>query len=430
MIFLLAIALILVLIIAFIMSKGDIFSPWVIITASFLNSTCLAMFNLAYWGYTFHLNTCLIILSGVILFGCGSLFGDYAFSGEKTLQFELDKFNIKTCYLTVVFSTLIVLCLSYFSFQDLYHLSMQYGNTEGYKNIVRTLRPLIEAQILHLPNSYSYRNLIATVFVYVFLAVGINRTIFEGLKMRNLIYLLPLCAYVPMMLLSTGRMAFLRVILFIIVISGILYQRKIGYSWKTTLKILIGVYCAMTIFFVCFFAAGHLTGKVITAERTPFIIISHYTGAQIPALDIQLNNYLWNDRNNVGEITLLGLYGNLRKLGLQLPDTSMFLPFIHLHHVTTNVYTSLFRYIHDYGVVGMWSIVFFLGILYTTFYNLIKYRYNSFSLLVIYSYICLPLFLFGHDELFLTGVILSRNVYLFIFMILLIKFLKLRRSKI
>ena len=78
----------------------------------------------------------------------------------------------------------------------------------------------------------------------------------------------------------------------------------------------------------------------------------------------------------------------------------------------------------------MWSIVFFLGILYTTFYNLIKYRYNSFSLLVIYSYICLPLFLFGHDELFLTGVILSRNVYLFIFMILLIKFLKLRRSKI
>ena len=97
MIFLLAIALILVLIIAFIMSKGDIFSPWVIITASFLNSTCLAMFNLDYWGYTFHLNTCLIILSGVILFGCGSLFGDYAFSGEKTLHFELDKFNIKTC---------------------------------------------------------------------------------------------------------------------------------------------------------------------------------------------------------------------------------------------------------------------------------------------------------------------------------------------
>ena len=429
MIYLLAASLASVLVIAFILSKCDVFSPWVIITASFLNSTCLAMLNVNYWGFTFHLNTCLVILSGVLLFGCGSLLSNSAFRREIPMCGGFVEFDMKKSYLLAVLSTVLIAVLSYLALKELYQLSIQYGNTEGYSNIVRTLRPLIEAKILDLPRDFAYMNLIGMALSCTFLAIGINNIITQKNKLEYLIFLLPMLAYIPMILLSTGRMSFLQVILFSIVIGGILYQKKYGYSKITTVKMLVYICGAMILFFICFFSAGHLTGKVITADRTPFVIISHYTGAQIPALDIQLNNYLWNDTNNIGEITLLGIYGNLRHLGIELPQTSMFLPFIQLNHVTTNVYTSLFRYIHDYGMVGMWVITFTLGVFYTTLYNVIKYRCRSFILLIIYAYISLPLFLFGHDEIFLTGIIVSRNIYLFAIMILLVEILKTRTVK-
>jgi len=428
MIYLLAGALFFTLVIAFILSKCDIFSPWVIITASFFNSTCLAMLNVDYWGFTFHLNTCIVILTGVILFGCGSIFSNYAFQGEEPLNISFTEFNMRRVHISLVCCTLFILILSYISLELSYRLSVQYGNTGGYSNIVRTLRPLIENKVFVFPSIFSYMGLIGAGLSYVFLAIGINNSIAHKVKIKNLIFLFPLFAYVPMILLSTGRVMFLQVMIFIVVCVGLLYQRKYGYSKKVTLKML-GCFCGMMLlFFIMFFSAGHLTGKIITEDRTPFIIISHYTGAQIPALDIQLNSFLWNDTNNIGGTTLLGLYGNLRKLGIELPETSMFLPFIQLKHVTTNVYTSLFRYIRDYGMLGMCAITFFLGMFYTTIYNLIKYRYKSFSLLVVYAVICMPLFLFGHDEIFFTGVLISRNVYLFIMMMLLIRFLRMKKG--
>ena len=429
MIYLLAASLASILVIAFILSKCDIFSPWVIITACFLNSTCLAMLNVDYWGFTFHLNTCLVILSGVIFFGCGSLFSNSAFKRVPLICYVSFELDMKRCYLFVGLSTILIAAFSYLSLKELYQVSIQYGNTEGYSNIVRTLRPLIEAKVFDLPRDFAYMSLVGMALSFTFLAIAINNIITQRRKIKNLIFLIPFIAYIPMILLSTGRLAFLHAILFSIVIGGILYQKKYGCSKYITIKLLACILGAMILFFICFFLSGHLTGKVITADRTPFVIISHYTGAQIPALDIQLNSYLWNDTNNIGEITLLGLYGNLRHFGFNLPQTSMFLPFIQLNHVTTNVYTSLFRYIHDYGMIGMWVITFTLGIFYTTLYNIIKYKSKSFLLLMIYAYISLALFLFGHDEIFLTIMVASRNIYLFVIMALLISMLKVRMVK-
>ena len=79
MIYILLIALIVMLAIAFICSKGDILSPWVITCGVFSFCTFVAMLNVNRWEFTLSPFTLLIVLGGVLAFGVGELTISYAF---------------------------------------------------------------------------------------------------------------------------------------------------------------------------------------------------------------------------------------------------------------------------------------------------------------------------------------------------------------
>lgn len=411
LIYLLVAMLTCILIMAYIFSNQDLFSPWVIIVASFLNSSVLAMLNIHYWNYEFHFNTCLIITSAVLIFGMGALVSNYIFMDTEPLSGATNStYFIHPVIVLLV--TIFLLILSYFSFQEVYQTSLRYGNTGGYVNMIRAIRPFIESNELSFSRYHEYRNIISFGIASFFLIIFVYNFINLKFKIWVFLLLLPVMAYIPVILLSTGRVGFLQLMVIFITSFAILYQKKHGYSFRTNIKIIAMLCVVVGIFLISFFSAGHLTGKVISTQRTPFVIISHYTGAQIPAFDVFLNEDYVPDNYLVGSITLLGIHGNLRTLGFHVPKPNMFLSFTYFDNVSTNVYTSLRRYIQDYGFTGMWIIVFILGVGYTTIYNLIKYQTQSIWLLIIYSMFSLPLFMFGHDDMFLTGIVTSRNVYL------------------
>lgn len=409
LIYVLTLTLVFLLIIAYSSSGQDLFYPWVIVIASFLNSTVLAMLNLDYWQYGFHEETCLVISSALVIFGIGAMLASHFLSNKCKMQDEKKVFyDIPPLIPVALFFIFIAMAVAVFS--NMYAISLDYGNSGGIKGVLPTLRKLIEARLLSLPKMQIYSSIIvlptALFFTYAFLY-----NLFScGFSKRSLFYLLPLLAYVPHIILSTGRLEFLSITVMIILMAGILYQNKYGISLRSNLRIFSFMLVALMLFFAVFLGVGSFTWKGMSAEHGPFKILSHYTGTQIPAFDVFLQNHYPED-DWIGEHTLIGPYGNLKALGVAVPEASMFMEFTHFANVDTNVYTSLRRYIQDYGYVGMSIVVFLLGLIYTSFYHLVRHGKGGNYGLLLYFLLSWPLFLFGHDDLVLTGIISTRTIY-------------------
>ena len=82
MIYILLIALIMMLAIAFICSKGDILSPWVITCGVFIFSTLVATFNIEEWGFALSPITLIVVIGCLLAFGAGELTVSYAFDSH------------------------------------------------------------------------------------------------------------------------------------------------------------------------------------------------------------------------------------------------------------------------------------------------------------------------------------------------------------
>ena len=94
-----------------------------------------------------------------------------------------------------------------------------------------------------------------------------------------------------------------------------------------------------------------------------------------------------------------------------MPQNITFLKFVEFHGINTNVYTALRRYIEDYGYIGMYLIMYFLGIIYTAFYRFVEYRSHSLFPIAIYAFIALPLVFSINDEIFLAHILRTSNLY-------------------
>lgn len=410
LIYILAMMLTCVLVIAYASSEHDIFHPWLIVTVSFLGCTILAMLNLDYWQYGFHANTCLVIMAAIMCFGLGSALASYAL-GTKSNS-KMPEFPIQVLEVLPIIVGVFMLVLAVVSAVELHKISVAYGNTDGYLGMIGAVRRLIEARVIAAPRITAYCGLIslsaATCFMYVYL----HNLIYFGRRYTSMALLLPVATYFPHVILSTERAGFMVIILVALTMAGVMYQQRYGSSARNNLRLATVMGIAALCFFGMFFLAGSLTWKGISAERGPFHIISHYGGAQIPALDAYLNSVEQPDSLWIGMHSLTGVYGNMRSMGVDVPNDGFIFDFVAFNNVDTNTYTALRRYIQDYGFVGMGLICFLLGLVYTSvYYHLKKGRLGGFALML-YALLSWPLFTMGRTDNFLTGVLSSRTVYM------------------
>lgn len=416
----------------------DLIAPAVIVNAAFLFSSTLALLSQSSWGTSFHFNTLILIFITLVIFWSGCWVSEQVFSGEKPKSMVYKNTNYTDLLILdnipfkfILAIALLIILMDMLAFYYMYEFSISLGNKQGYFDIISTLRPLIETKKIELPQFFNILSIIPMVVSYFFLALYWVVVIVEGHYFSCIYYLFPLLCYIPFILLSTGRTEFLRITTYSLLIIAVVIQRRFGYSSKVNFKILVYSVMLILIFVFCFFSAGHFTGKIITNDRTPFVIAAHYTGAQIPALDVFLNTYMISDDGFIGKATLLPEYRALRALGINLPQTSMFLEFVKYNTIDTNIYTPIRRYIQDYGYSGMLMVYFLIGLIYTYSYNFIKYRSDNLTfliLLILYAFCSIPIFMLAHDEILLTNLVslgnIVRIVFLFITYYIFIRALK------
>lgn len=391
--------------------KFDILEPSLIIVLTTGISIFFAMISMEHWNLSVGIKTWFCLIGALLSFTFSSYWSFKTIFKNKKCKINDIRNIYKVDNFKLVFSIIVMLILVYFSIKEVYELSIALGNTNGYSNMIKVVRPEIESNTVSFSRWMSYRQLIAQVISYCYIFIFVFNTIYNKFSVFYLKFLIPLIIYIPFLILTTGRMALLTLVIYIAVLSILLYQKKKGYSMKSKMKS-IGILIVAGICFISLFLVfGSFTGKVVTDERTPLIILSHYAGLSIPALDVGLNK-TFVENSYIGSTTLNGVYRILNFIGFNEVSVQLFLPFVKFDGIDTNVYTAEYRYMKDFGYIGMFAIMWILGAIYTVLYNIIKFVTNNEFLYIVYSSIIYPLFLTSIDERIFLDLIGTSIIYL------------------
>jgi oligosaccharide repeat unit polymerase len=423
MVFLLLVALIIMLFMAFLLSGRDILSPWVVSICMFILSVLVVVFNYNYWKEDISAVTVLIIIIALLSFGFGELFSKTVLFNCKRKkstinQVKLLKGNkeISISNKWIMVAIIFIIAVTYFHFEFKKSIAMAAGYSGGLDTLLFYARhaqfnPEINSDssvLLSLGLTYS------RVLTYFFIFLFLYNTVFLKFRINYLKYLCPVFLNVGNLLLTTGRTEFINLITVSLILFFIFLKQKHNWISKVNTRILIYGIIGIVLFLIIFRLSGFLTGK---SERlTLWDNFSLYIGASIVALD----KYISNPPSDTffGKESFYAIYHIFRKLGFEIPYYQVPLEFVSWKNVNVNIYTAFRRYIQDFSVVGMVYIQFFLGAFYGAFYQYIKIK-NRVSLeVIIYAMVFYPIVQIALEERFFINVISVSGIYNIISMFL------------
>lgn len=391
--------------------KVDILHPVSLLTLIMTVSTFLATVKVDEWGLYIGFDTYLIYIAYIIIFIIGGLFVHTMIYQEQPL-IGIDKssaYSIKYKYLALF--SILMIGMAYLNFQDIYALSLSVGNNQGYRGMIEAVRHGIESYTIQFPRWLSYRFLIAQMITYFYSYIFLYNSIIYKFEYKNLCLLVPTILFFPFIILSTGRMMLIFYVIFLVVVSSLLYLKKHQFKLSNKFRLLF-VQLGFAVFFISLFLLlGFFTGKV-NVDSSPMRILAHYGGLSIPAFD-RFVTEVSVESNYIGDHTLYGIYRNFASLGFEVPTIETFLKFTDYYGITTNVYTALRRYIQDFGYIGTGIFMFIIGYIYTYIYESIKYKKWNSMKVILYAIFIYPLFLFSMDEKILMEIVNTNTVYIF-----------------
>ena len=411
----------------FIFYQYDILQPAVLMSGSMMFSSFMAYSTMEKWGLPFSLYSYFLLTLAIGMFVCGGVFCSYCGFSSRKLPVAMYQYRYEPKLWITLFIVVGMIFMAAVSFYELNKLSLSLGNTDGYANIIKTIRPYIENQTVSLSRWMNYRQMLALSLASVFSYMFLFNVFYSKFKFRDLILLFPVSLYVPFMIFTTGRMAMMSFGIFLFVLGGILYQKSRNYSKKSIYNAFAFFIVAIILFILFFLFMGALTGKIASENHTITMILAHYAGVSLPAFDKAIHT-VYTDNGFIGSHTLLGIYRILSRVGVDSPSVDIFLPFVKFNGIDTNVYTAEWRYYRDFGVFGMSAIMWILGTSYTFFYNCLKYRTTSAFPFILYASISFPLLLSSIDERFFLDLFGTTLIYNMV-LILILKICLIDSSK-
>ena len=405
-------------IIIYLIQGLDVLQPNVIVSGTMALSVLLAAINVDRWYYGISLLTFNSILFGILAFCLGGLSANNSWANKLRNEGGTSYQNRKGLFSNNVFILVVVVILGLMSLYNWFYvidISKQFGSNGEYYNVLKTLRYAIEHELVVYPTrSMVYANYVAQTFAFCYIFIFIKDIIYNGIRISNVKYLFPVLMYIPFIVMTTGRILILGLVTYTLTIFTILFYQKHDFNLNSRLKALCMLIIGGCSFIILFLVLGNFTGKTVTLERTPLVIISHYAGLSIPALDVWLKD-VWVENQYIGSYTLNNIYRILMRLGFDLPPVDIFLPFTQFYNIDTNVYTAMGRYIRDFGYLGMCCLMYILGACFTWAYQYSS-RSNNPYIIMLYGSVSYPLFLMSIEERFFIDIFGMPLIYMMAFL--------------
>lgn len=385
-------------------SKFDFLEPSVLVVGMMTVSSFMAFIAAERWGLQISFKGFVFIILILLTFFAGSFFARKCFKDNQE-PIEKDSHHAYNISFASVFAvSCLMLLMLYYNIERLHAISLLYGNIEGpmgYLNMIRVVRPLLESG--ELPSFgfvfgvfFNLSRLIAYIFIYLFA----YNLLYSKANRADFRLLIPILLEIPFQILTTGRLGLFIVVVYTLTVSLILYQKGNNYSFKSKMNSLKVMTAGGLLFVIAFLLMGMLTWKGVSEDRGPLIILSHYVGLSVPALD-SLTAMTIPESPYVGSHTLQGAYRFLHSVLPSIPAVDAFLPFVQYNGIDTNVFTMFGQYLMDYGYIGAIALSWIFGFIYTACYTRVKYSDEHIEIpIIMYGYLAYPLFLCSISERF------------------------------
>lgn len=418
--FILVGALVVLLLLAMWSSKGDILSPAVLFSASFLFSAIWMLPFIGQWQLNLSGETFWCVFIGVLIFDlfCGLVASSkWKLTSHMRFTKELKYIDIDLWKKIVFF--LVALFTVFYSF----YIKLQFAG--GSFSTVFVTMASYRANILFyggeaatLPKWLNLLNSSVTAAGYWFSYVVANNYILR--KNIDKMALAIFCVSFVNTILSTSRGGTLAYLIAFIIYFMVLSRIKRGSSKAVKFKTVLIAGIILFAFVVSFQAVGNLLSRGSTETTVDYLV--RYCGAQISNLDDWLshqhreNNAIWGSQTFIYVIQWVG-----GKLRLSNTKYDLDLPFrIVAGKNLGNVYTTFYPFIYDFGYAGLVALPAIMAMISQGVYRKITnagldYRPSRYILL--YGFIAPTLLLSFFSNKFFESLFNSAFMYTFLFWI-------------
>ena len=397
---------------------GDFLAPGLLACYVYLVSSMAAIIGKPLWQAG---DVGFLSFSVTILFLLSVIIGEYFSRKFKvpSLKFRKDQPISYCAKITINRAVMLVLILValytlYRDFMAVYQISLRQGNPFGYSAMLKYYRIAVSRGIsvnlgFLLTQSVQLISFLSTVFFYII----VNNAIYYKIKPRkNLLMILYILIAWAIYALTSSRGGYINMLscYLIILICSIL--KRNGWRFRKIQGRALGFsIIAFVVFIVVFSLLGRNTGKTMQAGGA-FNQAVKYLGGSIYSFDayVKVNGIL---QGSGSFETLSGINKLLGFIGLRIKNVSdTNLDPVVVGNMSTNVYTSLRRYINDYSILGGMVIGFIIGFFYGTWYKHVKNDTKPYSFtLLMYAVFIFPIFYLSVDEMFLRGVFAAGAIY-------------------
>lgn len=392
---------------AFSIFNRDVLSPSFWTCIMFAISIFVNILNADRWGTSYSMKAYFIIVLGLFSIALGEITADLVhhstthsdngFTRESSIASSYDISGV-----TILIFTFISLICLWVDIRIMKHIA----GTSNITDIVMSLKA-VRGSLSSGEASKGVAGRIAFAvnkgISYTFIIIIMHNKILCRTK-AHISMVIPIIAFCIELLLSTGRVGFIRIITYTFFLFILFYIRVNGTRLKQLLRIFgIGL-LALVLFYSIFTIVGRTMGKGIYNTATD--VIQYYTGSSIYLFNQYIEAGAQPTSKFLGEHTLYGIYNMLCYIIPSIQHVSD--PSLEMSYIPnwySNLYTAFRRYYQDFGYTGMFFVPYIIGIVYGWLKNKAELSQYSEWKCVLYAYAIYPIIEIAIEERFLCNIL-------------------------
>jgi oligosaccharide repeat unit polymerase len=325
-------------------------------------------------------------------------------------------FNSKTMLVILFF-----LCLTtaLYLYED-YHILITYngGSFPSFSTAYGMLRAAMNSGS-SVSSLLARMTEISFVLVIYCLYLLITNLFSKRIKLIDLLPTICVCLFVFIGFLTSGRTYLERTVIAILVIALYILFSKYAF-WEAVKRSFFMAFICLIVFGLGFSVAGLMRSSGGSTMGKQLYSFGFYVASSIPAFDLYLLNPVYNQTQFWGAHVFYGFYSFLSNFTTAF-DEIMYMPLEMVNigqGMATNIYTAFRRYYQDFGAFGVIFFPTLMGSFYGVFLEQWKRSKHQLLYLTIFSFEAFPLFEYGVEERFFTGVISGPGIFaIFLFIL-------------
>ena len=252
----------------------------------------------------------------------------------------------------------------------------------------------------------SLLNGLTSAIAYAFLAIVLFRYLYRNVISWDCIAVILL--YLPIPIITGSRIQILFFVVVAVHIFYVLLGRKLGHRKDSCFRFLKISSVVFVLMLIAFYLLGMLTGKSQSFRLADIVLV--YLGAPLSGLDQCINGYfeqvasqgLFSFAEISNVLQLFGIENGKAVFGYAVGGSSYgYYAILPQHGLYGNVYTGLFNWLHDVGLVGTMLVCLAISFVFSLIrLYVMQFKIGSIAALTCFTVYYIPMFFMSIDDLF------------------------------